>query len=158
MLIRFAEVRDIPGMIRLLYQVGGVHHDIRPDIFREGAQKYDAEALEAILRDPLLPIFVAAEGDFVAGYCFCQWKSFRGNPVMTDRKELYVDDLCVDENRRGQKIASRLFDHVRAYAKAEGCDFLTLNVWCGNTGAMKFYENIGMKPRSITMDLALEEV
>ena len=106
----------------------------------------------------LLPIFVAAEGDFVAGYCFCQWKSFRGNPVMTDRKELYIDDLCVDENRRGQKIASRLFDHVRAYAKAEGCDFLTLNVWCGNTGAMKFYENIGMKPRSITMDLALEEV
>ena len=155
--IKRAESCHIPGMLELLKQVGGVHHDIRPDIFREGAQKYDTQALEAILRDPLLPIFVAAEGDFVAGYCFCQWKSFRGNPVMTDRKELYIDDLCVDENRRGQKIASRLFDHVRAYAKAEGCDFLTLNVWCGNTGAMKFYENIGMKPRSITMDLVLEE-
>ena len=155
--IKRAENCHIPGMLALLKQVGGVHHHIRPDIFREGAQKYDAEALEAILRDPLLPIFVAAEGDFVAGYCFCQWKHFRENPVMTDRKELYVDDLCVDENRRGQKIASQLFDHVRAYAKAEGCDFLTLNVWCGNTGAMKFYENIGMKPRSITMDLALEE-
>ena len=156
--IRFAQPKDVTGILTLLRQVGDVHHQGRPDIFREGAQKYDAEALEAILRDPLLPIFVAAEGDFVAGYCFCQWKSFRENPVMTDRKELYVDDLCVDENRRGQKIASRLFDHVRAYAKAEGCDFLTLNVWCGNTGAMKFYENIGMKPRSITMDLALEEV
>ena len=155
--IKRAEGWHIPGMLELLKQGGGGHHDIRPDIFREGAQKYDAEALEAILRDPLLPIFVAAEGDFVAGYCFCQWKSFRENPVMTDRRELYIDDLCVDENRRGQKIASRLFDHVRAYAKAEGCDFLTLNVWCGNTGAMKFYENIGMKPRSITMDLALEE-
>ena len=155
--IKRAESCHIPGMLALLKQVGGVHHDIRPDIFREGAQKYDTQALEDILRDPLLPIFVAVEGEFVAGYCFCQWRSFQGSPVMTDRKELYIDDLCVDENGRGQKIASRLFDYVRAYAKENGCDFLTLNVWCGNTGAMKFYENIGMKPRSITMDLAVEE-
>ena len=34
MTIRRAEARDIPGMIALLYQVGDVHHEIRPDIFR----------------------------------------------------------------------------------------------------------------------------
>lgn len=39
--IRFAENRDIPGMINLLLQVGEVHHRIRPDLFRAGAQKYD---------------------------------------------------------------------------------------------------------------------
>ena len=50
--IRFAEARDIPGMIALLQQVGEVHHRIRPDIFRAGAQKYDEAALEALLRDP----------------------------------------------------------------------------------------------------------
>jgi len=33
MLIRFAQNKDIPGMIDLLKQVGQVHHDIRPDIF-----------------------------------------------------------------------------------------------------------------------------
>ena len=43
--IRRAENGDIPGMIALLYQVGGVHHDIRPDIFRSGAIKYTPEQL-----------------------------------------------------------------------------------------------------------------
>lgn len=154
--IKRAESGHIPGMLELLKQVGGVHHHIRPDIFRSGAQKYDTVALEEILRDPLLPIFVAVEGGFVAGYCFCQLKTLRG-PVMTDRKELYIDDLCVDENRRGQKIATKLFAHVKEFAREQGCGFVTLNVWCGNDGAMAFYEGIGMKPRSVTMDMDLEE-
>ena len=41
--IRFANTGDIPRMIDLLQQVGEVHHQIRPDLFRAGAQKYDAE-------------------------------------------------------------------------------------------------------------------
>jgi len=152
-----AEGCHIPGMLELLKQVGEVHRQIRPDIFRSGAQKYDGKDLEAILKDPKLPIFVAVKGDFVAGSCFCQLRDFRGSGVMTDRQELYIDDLCVDEGCRGQKIASRLYAHVLAYARELGCGFITLNVWCGNDGAMKFYESIGLKPRSITMDMAVEE-
>ena len=75
MVIRRAESRDIPGMIALLRQVGEVHHVIRPDIFRGGAQKYDEAALELLLRDENMPIFVADDGGFVAGYCFCQIRS-----------------------------------------------------------------------------------
>ena len=152
-----AENCHIPGMLELLKQVGGVHHDIRPDLFRTGAQKYGARELETILRDPMLPVFVAVENGFVVGYCFCQEKDFRNNPVMTDRKELYIDDLCVDEGHRGQKIASALYHYVVTYAAERGFSFLTLNVWCGNVGAMAFYEHMGMKPRSITMEMNLEE-
>ena len=60
--IRFAQNRDIPGILELLKQVGAVHHGIRPDIFRTGAQKYDDAALQAILADPNTPVFVAVEG------------------------------------------------------------------------------------------------
>ena len=56
--IRKAEKRDIPGLIALLYQVGGVHHEIRPDIFRDRCIKYTSEELEALLRDAATPIFV----------------------------------------------------------------------------------------------------
>ena len=47
--IRLATKNEIPGMIDLLKQVGEVHHQIRPDLFRAGAQKYDEAALEAAL-------------------------------------------------------------------------------------------------------------
>ena len=153
--IRRAENRDIPGMIALLYQVGEVHHVIRPDIFRSGALKYDETALRQLLDDESKPIFVADDGGFVAGYCFCQIRTTAGSTVLTDRKELYIDDLCVDENRRGQHVGSILYEHALTYAKEMGCQFLTLNVWCGNDSAMRFYENAGLKPRNIMMETKL---
>lgn len=155
MTIRPAETRDIPGMISLLYQVGGVHHDIRPDIFRPGALKYTPEQLEELLQDEAKPIFIYDDGGHVSGYCFCQIRSYADSTVLTDRKELYIDDLCVDESRRGQHIGSALYDHAVAYAREIGCNFLTLNVWCGNDGAMKFYEKAGMTPRNIHMEMKL---
>jgi ribosomal protein S18 acetylase RimI-like enzyme len=155
MTIRLAEKRDIPGMISLLYQVGGVHHDIRPDIFRSGAIKYTPEQLEDLLLDEAKPIFIYDIDSFVAGYCFCQIKTFENSTALTDRKELYIDDLCVDENRRGQHIGSALYDHAVTYAKEIGCQFLTLNVWCGNDGAMRFYENAGLTKRNIMMEKKL---
>ena len=155
--IRFAEVRDIPGMIALLQQVGDVHHRIRPDIFRAGAQKYDETALKDILADKTKPIFVAVDGGTVAGYCFCVLKDYRGSGVQTDRVEVYIDDLCVDENRRGGGVATALYRHVTDYAKGLDCAFISLNVWCGNDGAMKFYEKMGLTPRHIMLEMALEE-
>ncbi len=154
MIIRRAESRDIPGMLELLRQVGGVHHDIRPDIFRDGALKYTKPQLEELLQDEDKPIFVADEDGFVAGYCFCQIRSY-GDGVFTERKELYIDDLCVDENRRGQHIGSLLYTDAVAFAKEIGCTFLTLNVWCGNESAMKFYEHAGLKARNIMMEKKL---
>ena len=152
--IRLATPADIPGMIALLKQVGQVHHEIRPDIFRAHCQKYDEAALAALLQDESRPIFIAEDGG-VAGYCFCILRIFAGESVMTDRKELYIDDLCVDESRRGQGIAKALYRHVTDYAKSIGCGFITLNVWSGNEGAMKFYEKAGLTPRSITMETKL---
>ena len=157
MKVRFAEVRDIPGMIALLQQVGDVHHRIRPDIFRAGAQKYDENALLAILEDPTKPIFVAVDGETVAGYCFCVLKDYRGSGVQTDRTEVYIDDLCVDETCRGSGVATALYRHVTDCAKGLGCAFISLNVWCGNDGAMKFYEKMGLTPRHIMLEMALEE-
>ena len=152
--IRFAQVRDIPGMIDLLHQVGDVHHMIRPDIFRAGALKYDENELKKLLCDETKPIFIADEEGFVAGYCFCQIRSY-GDTVQTERKELYIDDLCVDKNRRGHHIGSLLYDHAVSFAKEIGCQFLTLNVWCGNNSAMKFYEHAGLTPRNIMMETKL---
>ena len=155
MIIRKAEVRDIPGMIELLHQVGDVHHNIRPDIFRSGCLKYDESALAELLKDETRPIFVAVLGSFVAGYCFCVHKEFENHETFANRRELYIDDLCVDEGCRGQGIARALYQRAEVYAKQTGFDVMTLNVWCGNDGAMRFYEKAGLTPRNIMMEIKL---
>lgn len=150
--IRFANTTDIPGIIELLKQVGEVHHQIRPDLFRAGAQKYSVSDLTELLKDKSRPIFVAVEEEKLLGYCFCILEEVKDNPVLRDVKSLYIDDLCVDENIRGKHVGSRLYEHVCNYAKSIGCSSVTLNVWCGNDSAMKFYESRGMKPRKIYME------
>ena len=81
--IRFAQASDIPGMLELLQQVGEVHHQIRPDLFRSGAQKYDEAALEALLTDENRPIFVAWQNGQVAGYAFCIRQTTQGRGTFT---------------------------------------------------------------------------
>ena len=156
MLIRRAETADIPDILRLLVQVCDVHAEIRPDIFKLGGVKYTEAEIPQILADESRPIWCAVEDGKFLGYCFCQWKEYRDSSVVTDRKELYIDDLCVDETARGQGVATALFRFVTDIAKAEGAKFITLNVWQGNS-AMNFYEKMGMKPRKVFMDLPLED-
>lgn len=153
--IRFADDRDIPGMIDLLQQVGEVHHRIRPDLFRTGAQKYDEAALRALLKDPTRPILAAVIDGKLAGYTFCILQITKNDPVLRDRKVLYIDDLCVDEAQRGKGIAGALYQKACDYARELHCDAVTLNVWCGNDNAMGFYEKCGLKPQKIGMEYIL---
>jgi len=153
--IRAAEQKDISTILELLRQVGQVHHDVRPDLFRDGAQKYDVPALEALLKDPNRPIFVAETEGRVEGYCFCIRKSTRDDPVLWNEEELYIDDLCVDERSRGKGVAQALYRHVVAYARESGCDSVTLNVWEGNDRARAFYEKQGLTPRKTMLEYRL---
>lgn len=150
--IRFAKPSDVPAIIDLLRQVGKVHSDGRPDIFRQGAQKYSASQIIAMLDDPQNPIFIAAEGEKVLGYGFCQIHTYAKDPVMTDRTELYLDDLCVDEGTRGMGVGKALYSAIRKYAKERKCHSLFLNVWSCNESAHKFYVNLGLTPRKTYME------
>ena len=98
---------------------------------------------------------LAVEDGKVLGYGFCMIKTHENDPVMTDRTELYIDDLCVDENCRGQHIGSAIYETICTYARQRRCHSVTLNVWCCNASAMKFYEKMGLKPQKIGMETIL---
>ena len=155
MTIRFACEKDIPQMLDLLLQVGEVHHQIRPDLFRAGAQKYDEAALKRLLKTSDRPILAAEEGGKMVGYAFCILQVTKNDPVLCDRRVLYIDDLCVDKDVRGGGVARAIYQGVLDYAREIHCDAVTLNVWCGNDRAMRFYEKCGLKPQKIGMELTL---
>ena len=153
--IRFAQAQDVTGILNLLQQVGQVHHEGRPDIFRTGARKYGASQILAMLDSPKTPIFVAVEDEKVVGYGFCQVKVYDHDPVIADHTEIYIDDLCVDASCRGQGIGKKIYGEILRYAKMRRAYNVTLNVWCCNESAMKFYESLGMKPQKIGMEAIL---
>ena len=155
-MIRRAELKDMPGINNLLRQVLMVHHNGRPDLFKANAKKYTDEQLAELIKDDTKPIFVCVnEEETVLGYAFCVWQQHLNNEILTDIKTLYIDDLCVDESRRGQHIGKSLYEHVLAYAKENNFYNVTLNVWSLNESAIKFYEACGLKPQKIGMETIL---
>ena len=156
MIIRRAAQKDMHGINKLLNQVLMVHHNGRPDLFKANVKKYTDEELALIIEDDAKPIFVAVDdADEVLGYAFCVFIQHMNNNILTDVKTLYIDDLCVDEEKRGIHIGRQLYDFVIEFAKESGCYNLTLNVWSCNESAMKFYEKCGLIPQKIGMEKIL---
>ena len=156
MIIRKAEEKDIPRIMELLGQVLQIHVDIRPDIFIPGTTKYTVAELTELLKNEEKPIYVAVnEADVCVGYAFCQLQEQPFSNNMVPFKSLFIDDLCVDQQVRGQHIGERLFEFIKNEARKINCYEVTLNVWNGNTAAEKFYEKIGMKTKERQMEYIL---
>ncbi|MBE6875418.1 MAG: GNAT family N-acetyltransferase [Ruminococcus sp.] len=156
MKITRAAVKDIPNINRLLHQVLSVHHNGRPDLFKANCKKYTNPELKAILKDDSRPVFVAFDdaGNLV-GYVFCILEVYKNDNINTDRKTLYIDDLCVEALMRGRHIGKELYQYVLNYARSIDCYNVTLNVWSCNPDASAFYQAMGMKPYKIGMETIL---
>lgn len=155
-MIRKANITDLPGISSLLEQVLMVHYNIRPDLFIPNTRKYNDAEFAELLADPGTPVFVYTDGNGkILGHAFCALKNYTGFGNMVPHRSLYIDDICVDEDFRGQHIATRLLEYVRNYAMEQGCYNVTLNVWEGNEPARRFYENMGMGVQRTTMELIL---
>ena len=157
MQIRRAQERDMEGINRLLRQVLTVHHNGRPDLFKENAKKYTDQELAELIRDDGRPIFVGVEEEMqqVLGYAFCVFQQHIGDNILTDIRTLYIDDLCVEEKCRGQHIGRQIYEYVLEYAREQGCYNVTLNVWSCNPTAQHFYEKCGLVPQKIGMEKIL---
>ena len=154
--VRRAEARDIPAIMRLLVQVNMVHHNGRPDLFKGPTTKYTEEELREILADDDTPVFVCVDGeDRVLGHGFCMVQRQANTRLMTEITTLYIDDICVDENARGQGAGRALYARILEHARSLGCHNVTLNVWSCNPGAMRFYEKLGLTPYKVGMEKLL---
>lgn len=154
--IRRAVLSDMPGINNLLNQVLMVHHNGRPDLFKANEKKYTDEELADIIGDDERPIFVSVDdNEEVLGYAFCVYQQHINDNILTDVKTLYIDDLCVDEEKRGLHIGKQLYEYVVDFAKKNNFYNLTLNVWSCNESAMKFYQSCGLIPQKVGMEKIL---
>lgn len=154
--IRHIKKEDADGVLKLLVQVNNVHNKNRPDLFMKDKTKYTKDELLALMKDSNASIFVAVdENEKVLGYAFCVYQSHIEDNNFPDIVTLYIDDICVDENCRGQHVGTALYEYVKAYAKEKGCYNVTLNVWDKNESAMAFYKKCGFQIQKYGMEVIL---
>lgn len=153
--IRPALDSDIPALHRMLLAIAAFHGEARPDIFKTGEAKYTPQQLQDLLKDDTYRIFVAQD-DAVFGYVFCILQTVKDHLLLQDKRELYVDDLFVDADRRGGGTATLLMQKAQEEALRCGCDCVTLNVWNVPGSALPFYEKLGYTERKRYMELELK--
>ncbi|MBR6396777.1 MAG: GNAT family N-acetyltransferase [Lachnospiraceae bacterium] len=139
--------------MELLAQVLLVHHHGRPDLFKEKGAKYTLDELKDLIADEENPIFVCTDDEGkVLCHCFCRNVEAPERPSTYAYKSLYIDDLCVDENARGQHIGGDMYEYVKQYAKEKGYYNITLHAWECNPAAVGFYKHLGLDVQSYTME------
>ena len=153
--IRTAIPADADKIMQLLVQVNNVHSAVRPDLFIKDKTKYTVPRLIDIINNDKTPVFVADDNGEVKGYCFGILQSHENDNNISDITTFYIDDLCVDENCRGEHIGRDLYEYAVSFAKNSGCYNLTLNVWDGNDAAIKFYEKCGLKTQKYGLEAIL---
>lgn len=60
-------------------------------------------------------------------------------------KELYISNICVDNNNRGKGVGKYILENIIKYAKSKDCDSIILDVTKNNKKAISLYEKYGFK-------------
>ncbi len=150
--IREAAEADFPAIHELMRQVHQLHLESRPDIYRD-VDPLTEEYYLTMLSDST--VLLALDGEKAAGFCVFQIRPSYSNPLLVPRKMAFMDDLCVHSDYRRQGIGKQLFEAACQMSKDEGAATLELMVWSFNENAVRFYEELGMTAKNLTMELKL---
>ena len=135
--IRFARSNDAPVLLRFIQALAD--YEKEPD-----AVEVDAATLSRQIEQdpPPFECLLAERGDDAVGFAlfFGTYSTWRGKPG------LYLEDLFVPPELRGQGIGKALLCQLARIAVDRGCGRLEWAVLDWNRPAIGFYEKLGAPP------------
>lgn len=141
MVIRNAEMKDIEDL-RILYlelEKDGVKY--QPEHFVVG---YRSEKFfEEIFMSKNQEILVAEIDSKVVGFSHVMILEQKSISCLKPQIVVYIQDLNVLEEKRGQGIGTMLMNASKEYGKKHGADFIRTQVFPQNIDGMRFYERNG---------------
>ena len=125
LVLRF--IRELADYERLLHEVVATEDGLRTHLFGD---------------KPAAEVVIAEAGGEPVGFAlyFQTFSTFVGKPG------IYLEDLYVRPERRGQGIGRRLLAHLAGLAIERGCGRLEWAVLDWNGSAIRFYRALGATP------------
>ena len=132
--IRAAEPRDLADIVRLIGRLAEFEH-------LEHLMQATPETLGPHLfgAKPVAEARVVERGGAVVAFAlfFTNFSTFLARPG------LYLEDLFVEPEARGQGIGQALLEHLAHLAATRGCGRFEWSVLDWNEGAIRFYQRMG---------------
>lgn len=149
-LIRCAAAEDYGCVEAIMKEVQKLHVTWRPDIYREADTVLPEESFRRMVKAGTF--LVAEQNNTVVGILSYVYRHVESDKQVT-REVLFVEDLAVKEEYRGNGIGSQLLQFLKDKVRREHLDGLELQVNAKNLPAMEMYEKNGFTPKSINMEL-----
>lgn len=154
MVFRLAKENDFDMVHELMSQIFEIHLQRRPDVFKQGDPYTFEHYMESINNEDQMMI-VAENDEMVVGVCHMV-KRYRGKAqIVRERYLAFIEDFCVHKDYQRQGLGRALYEEAVKRAKTWNADSIELNVWKINEEARKFYDSIGLKPKSTIMEIKL---
>jgi len=141
--VRYAKREELEQVNHIRWQVNDLHCKGRPDFFKSNAWEDIKDIVYERFEAEESGVVVACMGDEVVGMAVVQYIHREENPFRRAIDFYHVEEFCVDENHRGQHVATALVDFMKEDAAQRGFEKMELDMWEFNESALAFYENVG---------------
>ena len=128
--LRPAEITDIPKLVKLLHQL----YLIEPQ-FSPNSEKQKTGLMMCMDHPKLCLLLVAQVTDEIVAFANLQ----HSVSTALGARSVHVDDFRVDENHRGKGIGTKLMEYAMKNAQQIGATRITVNVDLDNSQALSFY-------------------
>ncbi len=136
MKIRKASRRDLPGIVALITRLAEFEKLPPPDA--SAIRRFERHGFG---KHPYFHVLVVEEGSRLIGYAFYffMYSTFLARPT------LYLEDLFVLPECRGQGLGKKLMRRLAGMAQKLGCGRMEWSVLDWNKKAIRFYDRLGAR-------------
>jgi len=129
------------------------HRTALPQIFREPDDRFPSRTLfDSWVRADDAEVFVAAHVGELVGFTAVQHSQTLEADALRSRKLAVVGLLAVRSSARRLGAGRAMMEATKEWAAERGLDAVSLTVWEFNASAIEFYEAIGFRTLSRTME------
>ncbi|HEY2594346.1 MAG TPA: GNAT family N-acetyltransferase [Chloroflexota bacterium] len=148
LVVRKLRPADAPRLLELIDGLADYEKLARPD-----AAARERLVADATAEPPRFSTLLAEVDGQVVGYAiyFFTYSTFRARPT------LYLEDVFVLPERRGQGAGVALFRACASEAVAQGCARMEWQVLAWNTPSIEFYERLGARHQADWLPFRLDD-
>jgi ribosomal protein S18 acetylase RimI-like enzyme len=147
--------RDIARLNDAVQKLHASHH---PDVFKYPTA---VSEMESFFRDKIQAddhvVFMAGIDGKSVGYLWCQIQRREENLFKHAMARLYICQLSVDPDHRGNSVGRELMRAAERLARENGIDTMALDSWMFNENAHRFFEKLGFSTFNILMSKDIPE-
>lgn len=146
---------DVRILAEMTAEIQRIHHQAAPDTFADvmgDLSEFEEHIVSYMERGTGC---IAEVDGHPVGCVLYELRETAKNPFLKPHLRLHIDQMGVRPDFQGRGIGRQLMEQVLVLSKEHNVDFISLNVFCFNDRAIRFYERFGFACHSMTMRLLI---